>query len=677
INYYDNDQTKVTLVMYAKDKNNVIPDNIFLLGDFNDWTFDNSYQMKKDGDTGYWWITLDELTAGKEYAFQYAVKTGNDLVQLSDAYSEKILDPWSDKYLSSSIYPNLAAYPEKGDGLVSVFQTGKQAYNWSNATLNFERKDRNNLVIYEMWIHDFSQYRTIEGVTERLDYLESLGVNAIELMPITEFDGNISWGYNPNHYFAPDKAYGTPDDYKKFIDECHKRGIAVILDMVFNHSTGNHPFAKLYWNGSDNVSANNPWYNVKAPHGDPFFQDFNHGFSGTKEYFKRVLQYWMDEYKVDGFRMDLTKGFCGVNCNDRVTNITEYYEAVKANGNDDAYFILEHWTYNEEQGLINKGMLCWNNTNEAYSQTAMGWLNKDDNLSNASKKGWVSYCGSHDEERNFYKALTFGNGDLKGNPENYLPRVPLNMAFNVLLNGPKMIWQFDELGYDFSINYGGERVDPKPLPEANGFYQDETRMSGYQKVAQIIHLRTQLLPDVFVNGTISANVGSGKSVRSISWTQGNTKIYVVGNFNVSGGTQYTGSQTTTLPEGTWYDYLNNNASQTGNSEITLQPGELKVYINNNSIKAPDVPDHFDYISGIRDGQINEAKCIVYPTFVNDYVYIQSEDEVKSVQLINLRGNYVKSAKNVDKLNLSGLPQGMYLLIINFDNYQSAFKIIKL
>jgi len=112
----------------------------------------------------------------------------------------------------------------------------------------------------------FTVERSLEAAITKLDYLKTLGITAIELMPIQEFDGNNSWGYNPNLYFAPDKAYGTPDMYKKFIDECHKRGMAVLLDVVFNQSNGLHPFALLFWDSANNrPAANNPWMNPVAP----------------------------------------------------------------------------------------------------------------------------------------------------------------------------------------------------------------------------------------------------------------------------------------------------------------------------------------------------------------------------------------------------------------------------
>jgi len=685
INYYISNPEQATLVLYAKDKNGILPDNIFVIGDFNDWTYSNTYQMKKDG-AGNWWITLTGLAPQQEYAFQYAVKTGANIVKITDAYCQKVLDPWNDNYIPASIYPNLKRYPSgKTDGLVSVLQTQKPSFQWSQESLNFQRADKNNLIIYELWIHDYTSYRSVNEIINRLDYLKALGVNAVELMPIAEFDGNISWGYNPNHYFAPDKAYGTETAYKTLIDECHKRGIAVILDMVFNQATGNNPFAKLYWNGTaNNVSSNNPYFNVTAPHSYNVFQDFNHDFSGTRDYFKRVLKFWLQEYRVDGFRMDLTQGFCGENCNNRISIINDYYNEIKTFV-PDVYFILEHWVSSEEQGFVNNGMLCWTNTNNAYSQTAMGWLKDGDALTAANQKGWVSYAGSHDEERNFYKAKTWGNGNVLTDETVRLNRVPTNLAFSVLLQGPQMIWQFDEMGYDFTINLcengtidtnGGCRTSPKPVPDDLDWFSNDLRMSVFNKVAQIVNLRTILKPEVFKNGTMTlSDIGSGVSLRKIMWEYSGTKILVLGNFNVSGGTQYVGNQTYTMPAGTWYSYLNNNSVQNGNTTITLQPGELQIFTNDNSIVAPD-PKEFNFTSDYDNITAENSGIYIYPTLVNNKIFIRSQNTIRNVQIFALRGGASRIYGNVTEIDVADLPSGMYLVVVTTDKEQRAQKIVK-
>lgn len=573
--YYGADGTSVTLCTYAASKTQSAK-RVFLLGDMTDWKLKAEYQLYKDGN--YFWITLTGLTPGKEYRFQYAVERADGVKKLiSDLYSEKVLHP-DDQYEPKKVDPDLLDYPTgKGaDGYVTVIQPGKPKYEWSEATLNFKRPNKNNLVIYELWIYDYTEGRSLKGLMKRLDYIQNLGVNAIELMPICEFDGNYNWGYSPNHYFAPDRAYGSETMYKEFIDECHKRGIAVILDMVFNHATGLNPMNKLYPYGSD--LANNPWFNVNVPHSDNVYEDWNHGFAPAKEMFTRALKYWLTEYKVDGFRLDLSHGLCSDQPNTSVANLKYYYDnGVKAVA-PDAYMILEHWGGSmgtERPQLISYGMQCWNNTSNAYCQTAMGWLKDGDGFGDASKDGYVSYCESHDEERMQYKCKKYGNGDLQTNTAARLARVAENVAFNVLLNGSHMLWMWEEVGYDFSINSDLDhpndynesyRCSKKPRPEIRGYFTNANRVAAFTKCAQVITLRTQLMPSVFEGNPSSVSVNSGSKLRKIQW---GSNVFAAANFDV------TGNQAVTLPSGTWYDYL--NGATKANGTYTLAPGELKVF----------------------------------------------------------------------------------------------------
>ena len=622
--YYGADGTSVTLCTYAASKTQSAK-RVFLIGDMTNWKLSADYQLYKDGN--YFWITLTGLTPGQEYRFQYAVERADGVKkQISDLYSEKVLHP-DDQYEPKSVDSDLLSYPSGADGYVTVIQPGKPAFQWSDATLNFQRPNKNNLVIYELWIYDYTEGRSLKGLMKRLDYIQNLGVNAIELMPICEFDGNYNWGYSPNHYFAPDKAYGTETMYKEFIDECHKRGIAVILDMVFNHATGLNPMNKLYPYGTD--LANNPWFNVSAPHSDNVYEDWNHGFAPAKEMFTRALKYWLTEYKVDGFRLDLSHGLCSDQPNTSVANLKYYYDNGVKSVAPDAYMILEHWGGNmgtERPQLISYGMQCWNNTTNAYCQTAMGWLKDGDGFGDANKDGYVSYCESHDEERMQYKAKKYGNGDLKTNTDARLGRVAENVAFNVLLNGSHMLWMWEEIGYDFSINSDLDhpndynenyRCSKKPRPEIRGYFTKAARVDAFTKCAQVITLRTQLMPQVFEGNPTSVSVGTGAKLRKIQWS---SDVFVAANFDV------TGNQAVTLPDGTWYDYL--NGATRANGTYTLAPGELKVFTGT-PVQAPTFADiqKRDH-QGIEDVEAPEIRATKYVK--NGQIYIQRGDRIYTI-----------------------------------------------
>ena len=659
--YYDNnDNTKVTLCTYAGSKTEAAK-HVFVVGDFNDWTISNDYQLKQATDSAYFWTEIKGLTPQKEYAMQYVViRADGEIKRISDLYSTKVLHP-DDQYEPKKADPTLMAYPQEGEGYVTVIQTDKPEYKWSDATLNFKRPDKNNLIIYELWVYDFTQTRTLNAVADRLDYLTTLGVNAIELMPLSEFDGNYNWGYSPNHYFSFDKAYGNPNDFKRFVDLCHQRGIAVIVDMVFNHATGLNPMNKLYPYGDD--LKYNPWFNVNPPHGDNVYEDWNHDFKPTKTMFTRVLQYWLKEYKVDGFRMDLSHGLCGTT-NNAMTHIKDYYKnGVKA-VEEDAYFILEHWGTNmgsDRPALIKEGMLCWDNTSNAYHQTAMGWLKDGDSFYNANRQGYVSYCESHDEERMQYKVRKYGNGDLKTNEEARLKRIAVNVVFNVLLAGPHMIWQYEEIGYDFSINSSYDaptaenndnRCSIKPQPEEEGYFQNATRMQQYTKIAQAIRLRTQLLASEFVNLGKPTNVQimSGKALRTIQWGD---KVFVAGNFDVSS------NQEVTIPEGTWYNYY--EQKQQTASTIVLAPGEF-VILTGSAVKLPEISTNFGFLTGMENVFVPENTENILPPY-NATIYTVS-------------GQTVSVQRNVEQVNMNGLNNGVYLIQLEKNGQRVTKKVIR-
>ena len=574
INIVDN--STVTFVLFDKDKNGARKDFAHVVGDFNNWTLsnDDQSQMFRDDAAGVWWITITGLDPTKEYAFQYYMgKTGESAFRVADPYSRKILDPSNDHYIPESTYPASGrTYPDGAIGIVSVFKTVEESYSWK--VTNFEIPSRDNLVIYEMLLRDFTDAGDLKGAMDKLDYLESLGVNAIELMPVQEFDGNDSWGYNPAFFFAMDKAYGTDQMYKEFIDECHRRGIAVILDVVYNHATGANPFARMWWNSSNNkTAANNPFFNVDAPHPYSVFHDFNHdaqidGKYIVRDFVKRNLAFLLEEYKIDGFRFDLTKGFTQKQSTEsnasnydasRVAILKEYNEAIKAI-KPEAYVILEHFADDrEETELSNEGMMVWRNMNLQYGQAAMGY--SDDSgftrtyysTSSRPSNSLVSYMESHDEERLAYKQLTWGDGIIKTNIDARMKQLETSAAFFFTVPGPKMIWQFGELGYDISIDENG-RTGKKPV---KWDYQGIISRNQLNKTySSLINLRME--HEELFNSTATLNW----DVTPTFWEQGrfitlssfgNSKqVVVVGNFTNESITASTKFPAT----GTWYNYMN-------------------------------------------------------------------------------------------------------------------------
>lgn len=584
--------TTVTLVLYDKDTEGNHKDFAHVLGDFNNWELTNKEdcQMCRDDAAGCWWITLNNLNPTKEYAFQYYVGTkGGENIRLADAYCEKILDPGHDDDIPASTYPDNKTYPKGGKGIVSVFKIQRDNYAWS--VPDFKMQHPKQPVIYEMHLRDFTADHSISGALQKLDYLKNMGVDAIELMPVQEFDGNDSWGYNPCFFFALDKAYGTPKMYKDFIDACHRKGMAVILDVVYNHATGNMPFARLYWDSAKNKTArNNPYFNTDAPHPYSVFQDFNHESPLVRKFVKRNLKFLLNEYKIDGFRFDLTKGFTQTASTEatasnydaaRIAILKDYHSAVKA-AKSDALVIFEHFCEKkEEQELAAEGIYLWRNMNNAYCQSAMGWKENSgfDGLYE-STPSWVGFMESHDEERMGYKQTQWGNGVLQTDLPTRIRQLAANAAFFFTVPGPKMIWQFGELGYDFSINSNetgtavSEEYRTSRKPIRWDYYENATRKELFEIYSQLIDLRNEK-PSLFEgNATLTWRAGAS------DWDQGRSlylsgitgeAIAVVGNFsNTDADVTFPG------PIGEWRNYFTGQ-NETVTEKVTVPANHFILY----------------------------------------------------------------------------------------------------
>lgn len=190
-----------------------------------------------------------------------------------------------------------------GDSIV----TAPSTYSWSS----FTAPGWHDLVIYEMHVGTFNDTAggnpgTWQSAITKLNYLQSLGVSAVQVMPIAEFAGDFSWGYNPAHPYAPESIYGDPDDMKDFIDECHQRGIAVIIDVVYNHfgpsdldmwrfdGTYTGSYGGIYF--FQDWRAPTPWGDTRP----------DYGRGEVRTYLRDNAMYWLSEFHADGLRWDST-----------------------------------------------------------------------------------------------------------------------------------------------------------------------------------------------------------------------------------------------------------------------------------------------------------------------------------------------------------------------------------
>lgn len=676
---------QVRFVLEAPNKNHV-----FLIGDFNEWQFDTEYQLKRTPDGKFWWIEIDGLTSGEYYGFQYVV---DGSIRIGDPYSELILDPSNDNWIPQGVFPDLHPYPTgKTTGIVSLMQVDAPDYPWQIP--NFDRPDQTKIVVYEMLMRDFL-YQDYNNLTSMLDYFEELGVNAIELMPINEFSGNNSWGYNPTYHYALDKYYGTPDAFRAFVDECHDRGMAVILDVVFNHAHELNPLCMLYWNDQDfKPAADNPWLNEDPTHDFNVFFDFNHESEGTREYVKKTLRHWLESYNVDGFRFDLSKGFtqnasgpwdAGAYDATRIATLKEYADQIWATS-PGAYVILEHFTANNEEiELTNYGCMSWAGAgvHNQYLEAAMGYSSNLWGVTHTSR-GWdnphlVSYMESHDEERMMYKNLLYGNGDGSYSVKDFqtaLDRVELASTFFYTVPGPKMLWQFGELGYDYSINHCEDgtinndcRTSPKPIRW--DYTEHPDRLDIYNVVRSLLYLRNNY--EVFHTDDFDMDVGLYN--KTIHLNDASMHVAIIGNFNVTAMDIDPNFQST----GTWYEYFTGETLEVTNVNATLsmQPGEYRLYTD----QPVDPPVYFTNDSEVENVEMDWAIApnpSMAPANVN---FTLEKKSAVQVLVFDLQGRLMETVLAGDlttgrhSVTLPELSAGMYLVRLSVNGVSHTKKAV--
>lgn len=714
INYDNSDTTKATLVLNAPGK-----EFIYVAGSFNNWQPSSAYAMKKDPSSDKFWIELTGLTPGQVYTYQYWVfdttPTTNSqiLVKTADPCSTLVLSPYDDPYIPSGSFPDLAttyAYPAGQEREVTVLQTGQTPYNWQ--VTNFTKPSKDNLVVYEVLVRDFDADRNYQDLIDKVNYFKNLGVNAIELMPVMEFEGNESWGYNTSFHMALDKYYGTSDKLKEFVDLCHQNGIAVILDIAFNHAFGRNPMVRMWMNDPDGdgwggPNTDNPYFNTVAKHSYSVGEDFNHTSADTKEYVERTVQYWIEEFKIDGFRWDLTKGFtqaCTASdetCTnayqqDRVDILKDYAD-FSWSIDPDHYVIFEHLgTDAEEQQWANyrlnegKGIMMWGEMFYNYSQLAKGYATNADitRMGHVSRgfsgKRLMGYPESHDKDRLMYEAVTYGNGagsyPVQGNLTNALNRMASLGAVSLLIPGPKMIWHFQELGMDDSIytctngtvnsetdtTTGDCKLSTKPQPQwVEDWLNDAIRGAIYTKYSKLIQLKTT---EPVFNGdyAISPDANAIKPriyIYDNSLPASSLKnVVVLANFSVADQ-----NVTPDFPyTGTWYDLMDNTpiTVSSTSAQILIPSGQFKIYGNQ---PATLTAETFDL----------ENEFALYPNPAKESFSVSSSAD--SIEIFSITGQSILKQSNIEAnqvIAVANLKSGVYLIKITKENKSITKKLIK-
>lgn len=722
INYNALDATKATLVLTAPGK-----DFVYVAGSFNNYIPGSSYLMQKDPATGKFWLEITGLVSGAINTYQYWVvdqtPTTNSqaVVKVADPYSTLVLSPYDDPTIPSANYPNMPVYPAGQQFEVTVLQTGQSPYNWSSGTTGFVKPSKDNLVVYEVLIRDFDASRTFQSLIDKISYFKNLKVNAIELMPVMEFEGNEGWGYNPSFHMALDKFYGTKAKMQEFVDLCHQNGIAVILDVALNHAFGRNPMVRMWQvdpsnSGYGAPATDNPYFNTVAKHAYSVGNDFNHSSAYTNYYVKRVIKQWITEFKIDGFRWDLTKGFTQ-NCTATDNTCTDAYQQDRVDVlktyadyswslDPSHYVIFEHLGIDsEEQQWANyrlnetpsKGVMMWGELTAPYSELIKGnfaGANTDITRIGADAHGFTAkrlmgYPESHDKERLMYSAMTSGNANgsspVLGNLNNSLYRMSAIGATSILVPGPKMIYGFADLGMNLSIYTctngsvntetdaipGDCKLSTKLQPQwINSWLTTFERLQIYNNWSKMIDLKKS---NAVFNGSyvISADGTSNNVPRQRVFVYDNTlpstqlkNVVILANFSVAALNVIPSFPYT----GIWYNLMDNSSINVTdvNAVINIESGGFRIYGNKTATLATA---NFDFLDEIH----------LYPNPSSNYFIINTA--TSKVQLYSITGQLVKSfnpnQSTSYQYDVSDLRTGMYFVeAINANNEVKVMKFIK-
>jgi 1,4-alpha-glucan branching enzyme len=403
-------------------------------GSFTDW---RDVPMAK-GDDGVFRAAFDLADGTYEYIFKVRTRSWffepGQWVTITDPYATDVS-------------------PENDNGVLRI-AGGRRVvdeYAWRHDATPLPPD--HELVIYEIHVGDFSggegdgvERGRFEHVVEKLDYLVDLGVNAVELMPVKEYPGDHSWGYNPRHFFATESSYGWTEDLKRLVDECHARGIRVLIDGVYNHAESACPLAHVdhdYWFRREPKDPEWNW----GPEFDYGKTDEALGVMPARAFIGDAVRFWISEYHIDGIRYDAARQIGDFDFMRWVVG-----EAKRTAGPKPFYNVAEYTPpVPEITGPEGPMDGCWHDT---FKHRVVGYLTSGEadleslmDAIDARRLGFpapanvVNFLANHDHERVLRE---LGDAGLVG--EEAFRRARLGAALLMTAFGIPMLWMGQEFG---------------------------------------------------------------------------------------------------------------------------------------------------------------------------------------------------------------------------------------
>lgn len=530
-----------------------------LIGCFSDW---EDIPMEKD-DQGYFRTQVELEDGVHQYKFRVRSKSWffepDEWVDVVDPYATDIDNPTQ-------------------NGVIRI-KDGKRIVD----TYVWQHDDKllapdHELVIYEMHIGDFSGGEDdpdarggYQHVIEKLDYLCELGINAIELMPVKEYPGDYSWGYNPRYFFAAESSYGSTEDLKHLIDECHGKGIRVIMDGIYNHSEASSPLTQIdhdYWYYHEPRDPDNNW----GPEFNYQHYDENLDVKPAWQFIGDTVRFWIEEYHIDGIRFDAARQIANYDFMHWVVD-----EAHKTAGEKPFYNVAEYIPETTSVTNVDGPMDgCWH---DSFYHTIKAHICGDrfaveelKDVIDCKRQGFmgatnvVNYLTNHDHERIM---VELANRDIFD--EAAFKRLKLGAVLLMTAVGVPLLWMGEEFGDSHTLDPEPSKIDWQLLENGlnRGLFEHYQGLINLRKNNHALY--TENID--FFHADLESQV-----LAYTRWNDQGSRVVVVANFS---GEFLAGYTVPNFPEnGTWHEWTGNYDLEAGDNQILidLPEYEAKVFV---------------------------------------------------------------------------------------------------
>jgi 1,4-alpha-glucan branching enzyme len=532
-----------------------------LIGSFSDW---QEIPMKR-GDDGYFRTSVELEDGVYKYKFR---------VQSNSWFFEP--EQWVD--VTDPCATDIDELSGKDDGVIHI-KDGERitdTYLWQHDDKPLPADEE--LVIYELHVGDFSGGEDdpyargkYKHVIEKLDYLCELGINAIELMPLKEYPGDYSWGYNPRHFFATESSYGSTAELKQLIDECHNRGIRVILDGIYNHSEASSPLTQIdhdYWYHHSPRDPDNNW----GPEFNYEHYDEKLKIHPARKFIGETIRFWIEEYHLDGIRYDAARQIANYDFMHWIVQ-----EAKKTAGAKPFYNVAEHIPETTSITNVDGPMDgCWHDSfyhcilehicGETFD------LERLKDVIDCKRQGFlgatnvVNYLTNHDHN---HIMVELGNREIFD--EEAFRRAKLGVAILMTAVGVPLIWMGEEFGEYKPKQPESSKIDWTLLG-------NDLNRSLFESYKGLTNLRKSNHALYTENIDFIHENAEAKVLAYTRWNEQGSRVVVIANFSEN---FLAGYHVPNFPSaGTWHEWTGNYDVESGDDGIItdLGPYEAKVFV---------------------------------------------------------------------------------------------------